>query len=177
MVCRFSTPSSVHHLFGVLRDAGQARPRLNRPQPSAGREVDGFAKRPNDRPGRPEDVASVPRPSASDLVLRRRERPAVCVLDQQLHPARTDDRETLQSKSRVAPARSRKGGLATPSPDCGPEPREQSRLARRGLRRCCISPGHTHAASLKRIRKGSHNPTSFFDREAPEIYNRAGASR
>ena len=95
-VCRFSTPSSVHDLFGVLRDAGQAWPRLHPPQPSTGRQVDGFAKRPNDRAGRPEDVAAVPRPAASDLVLRRRERQAVRVPDQQLHPACADDRENLQ---------------------------------------------------------------------------------
>src|SRR5262249_57633252 len=53
-------------------------------------------ERTNDRPGRPEDVAAVPRPPAADLVLRRRERPAVRVPDQQLHPACADDRENLQ---------------------------------------------------------------------------------
>ena len=35
-VCRFSTSSSVHDVFGVLRDTGQTWPRLHPPQPVGG---------------------------------------------------------------------------------------------------------------------------------------------
>src|SRR3954462_2688370 len=63
---------------------------------SPGRQDDGFAERPDDRAGRPEDVAAVPGPAAAGLVLRRQERQAARVPDQQLHPACADDRESLQ---------------------------------------------------------------------------------
>ena len=50
-ICRFSTSSSVHDVFGVLRDASQTWPRLHPPSPSPGRQDDGTAERPDDRAG------------------------------------------------------------------------------------------------------------------------------
>ncbi len=95
-LCRFSTSSSVHDVFGVLRDTSQTWPRLHPPSPSAGRQDDRTSERPDDRAGGPEDVAASPRPPASRRVLRRRERPEVCVPDQQLLSACVDDCKTLQ---------------------------------------------------------------------------------
>ena len=60
---RFSTSSSVHDLFGVLRDASQTRPRFHTARSSPGRQDDGAAERSDDRAGGPEDVAAVPRPA------------------------------------------------------------------------------------------------------------------
>ena len=62
---RFWTSSSVHDVIGILPDSCQAWPRLQPPVPSSGRQDDGIAERSDDRAGRPEDVASVPRPDAS----------------------------------------------------------------------------------------------------------------
>src|SRR5262249_9118344 len=55
----------------------------------------GTAQRPNDRSEWCEDVGALPRSLASRQLLRPRDVPAVGVLDQQLRPARIDDREDL----------------------------------------------------------------------------------